>query len=385
MSRPRTLLGTSGKTTMVGQVYADGRWVTAPAGTKPTRWRARAKHRDTDGVLRDVERFDTTKGKAETKLRVALTERTTPRKGSGTLRADMSVTDAGALWLAQVQRPDSGLSANTQRQYRDAFARHVEHSTIAGLSLREANRVPVLRGYLQHVADQHGTGSAKTARSVVSGVIGLAVGDGVLDANAMRDVRPARGKGKATERDPDRAFTRAERDHVLAVADSHGPSQHADVADLAWFMAGTGCRVSEALGQRWADIDLQAGTAFIRGTKTEHSQRLLSLPSWLVERLSARAENRGTDGYVFPSPGLLSPTEPRDRRNVARVLRALFIEAGYPWATGHTFRRTVASLLDEAGQPIVLAANYLGHADPAMTARVYLGRRGSTAAAAGVL
>ena len=52
---------------------------------------------------------------------------------------------------------------------------------------------------------------------------------------------------------------------------------------------------------------------------------------------------------------------------------------------GHTFRRTVATLLDEAGLPIALAANQLGHADPAMTARVYLGRRGSTAAAGAVL
>jgi len=55
------------------------------------------------------------------------------------------------------------------------------------------------------------------------------------------------------------------------------------------------------------------------------------------------------------------------------------------WATPHTFRRTVATLLDEAGLPIALAANQLGHSDPAMTARVYLGRKASTAAAAAVL
>lgn len=40
----------------------------------------------------------------------------------------------------------------------------------------------------------------------------------------------------------------------------------------------------------------------------------------------------------------------------------------------HTFRRTVASLLHEAGVPIVRIADQLGHADPAMTSRVYLGR-----------
>jgi integrase len=48
--------------------------------------------------------------------------------------------------------------------------------------------------------------------------------------------------------------------------------------------------------------------------------------------------------------------------------------AGMSWAVPHTFRRTVASLLHEAGVPIVRIADQLGHADPAMTARVYLGR-----------
>jgi len=33
--------------------------------------------------------------------------------------------------------------------------------------------------------------------------------------------------------------------------------------------AGTGCRISEARGQRWADVDLTAREVLIRGTKTE--------------------------------------------------------------------------------------------------------------------
>ena len=88
---------------------------------------------------------------------------------------------------------------------------------------------------------------------------------------------------------------------------------------------------------------------------------------------------------MFASPGTADPLGQRDRRNVARVIRQVLDDAGLPWATPHTFRRTVATLLDEAGLPIVLAANQLGHSDPAMTARVYLGRQGSTAAAAVVL
>ncbi|TFV44888.1 hypothetical protein E4P43_18235 [Blastococcus sp. TF02A-35] len=54
--------------------------------------------------------------------------------------------------------------------------------------------------------------------------------------------------------------------------------------------------------------------------------------------------------------------------------RCYFRGLGYPWATPHTLRRTVVALLHAAGVPLVTIADQLGHADLAMTARVYLGR-----------
>jgi hypothetical protein len=72
MARPRAPRGFAGQMKTVAQVQEDGRWVRAAAGTKPQRWRARVKFRDRDGQLRDVERFASTKGRAETKLREAL-------------------------------------------------------------------------------------------------------------------------------------------------------------------------------------------------------------------------------------------------------------------------------------------------------------------------
>jgi integrase len=386
MARPRTALGTAGNIRVVAQVQTDqGRWVIAPSGVKPQRWRARTRFRDSDGTLREVERFAPTKSRAEAKLKAELAERAAPAKGD-LLRADMALVEAGEAWLSQVERPDSNLSDNTRRQYGDAFNRYVRGSRITGLTLREANRVSVLEKYLQGVADEHGTGAAKTARSVVSNIIGLAVRYKVLDHNAMRDVRPAKAVVvRPTQRDTTKALTRDERQRVLDVAADHPAAIATDVADLVWFMAGTGVRISEALGQRWADVDLETGTVFVRGTKSHASQRLLSLPAWLAERLAQRAQSVSTSGLLFPSPGTDDSGKVRDRRNVARVIRQVLDEAGFPWATPHTFRRTVATLLDEAGLPIALAANQLGHSDPSMTARVYLGRKGSTAAAAAVL
>ena len=78
---------------------------------------------------------------------------------------------------------------------------------------------------------------------------------------------------------------------------------------------------------------------------------------------------------MFAAPALLNGIEQKwDQGNSNAAIRQVLDGAGYSWAVPHTFRRTVASLLHEAGVPIVRIADQLGHSDPAMTARVYLGR-----------
>ncbi|MGE3272956.1 MAG: tyrosine-type recombinase/integrase [Chloroflexota bacterium] len=208
----------------------------------------------------------------------------------------------------------------------------------------------------------------------------------VLEFNACRDVRPAKSDNpKAAVRDTNRALTRAERDHFLEVLRNDDRAALLDIVDLGHFMAGTGVRISEALGQQWGGIDLEAGTVRVRGTKTSASDRTIHMPAWLVDRLQDRADVIAPRGLLFPSPRVTDNGKVRDRRNVARELRRTLDLAGLEWATPHTLRRTVATDIDAAGLPIALAANVLGHADPSMTARVYLGRKGSTAAAAAVL
>ena len=78
---------------------------------------------------------------------------------------------------------------------------------------------------------------------------------------------------------------------------------------------------------------------------------------------------------MFASPAYLDEPEiPWDQSNSSGAVRDALDAAGLNWAIPHTFRRTVASLLDQAGAPIARIADQLGHADVSMTARVYLGR-----------
>jgi integrase len=74
------------------------------------------------------------------------------------------------------------------------------------------------------------------------------------------------------------------------------------------FLAGTGARIDEARRVRWQDINLERGRVYLRGTKSETSDRWLNLPDWLVEQLAARAADCGAEGYVFAAPASATPS-----------------------------------------------------------------------------
>ncbi|MCW2815324.1 MAG: uncharacterized protein JWN84_2779 [Nocardioides sp.] len=368
--------------------------MTAPPGEKAQRWKARTKFRDSDGVVRDVTKFGATRAKAETALKVALIDRQAPVAADG-LRADMTLEAAGEWWLQRIERPGGKLSDNTLLQYRGSFERLVRGSNVAGLTLREVNRVPVLERYLQDIADRHGRGSAKTARSIVSSILTLGVRHDVLDGNRMRDVENPTVQSRPAARDADRAFTVVELAHVLAVTREHPLARDFDLSDLVHFLAGTGARHSEALAVAWDDVRLfdaagealETGEVHLRGTKTAGADRRVPMPQWLTTCLRERAKRHGTEGLMFHTPGRWDTAgrdTVRDRRNVSRHLRRILDDAGMPWATANTFRRTVGDLVTKNLNGIE-AANVLGHARPSMTYDRYSDRRQPAVGASVVL
>jgi integrase len=85
---------------------------------------------------------------------------------------------------------------------------------------------------------------------------------------------------------------------------------------------------------------------------------------------------------VFPAPlvgGL------RDPNNTLKMMRQAFKHAGFAGVTSHYFRKTVATLMDDAGLSARAAADQLGHAKPSLTADIYMGRRKCATGAAEVL
>ena len=66
-------------------------------------------------------------------------------------------------------------------------------------------------------------------------------------------------------------------------------------------------------------------------------------------------------------------------------LRVVFAAAGYGWVTSHVYRKTVATLMDEAGLSARKAADQLGHAKVSMTQDRYFGRKTARTGAAPLL
>jgi integrase len=387
-------VGEWGSIALTGQLQSeDGkRYVAAPAGArKVDRWRARAKYRGADGRLRDVERYAETKARAKRVLEKALREQVAP-VNAGELGPGTTVKAAAAAWQRDI-RAQGNRAPSTLDAYDGALARFVigtdDHpGPLANLTLREVS-VGRLDAALRAIVDAHGSGSAKMARTVYNGILSLAVRHGALATNPMRDVSPVRRHlARASERDTKRALTRSERDTLVEYARTDDFAQTHDLADLIAFLAGTGARIGEACALTWPSLDLDAGTARIEATlvravgqgvaiqqqtKTDAGVRTIGLPEWLVARLRARKASVGVNPWqvVFASPdGHL-----RDRRNTSRHLRAVFDAAGFPWATAHTLRKTVATLLDEDGLSAREIANQLGHARPSLTQDVYMDRR----------
>jgi integrase len=156
-------------------------------------------------------------------------------------------------------------------------------------------------------------------------------------------------------------------------------------------MLATGLRLGEALGVTWADVDLTAGTVAVQRTiiraqgrglvakrvKSPASRRGLMVPSWCVELLRARRVRLGAfDGPVFPD----ALGGWRDRSNVGKAFRRVREGSDFDWVKTHTYRKTVATLLDGSGASARMIADQLGHSRVSMTQDVYLGRRAANAA-----
>ena len=371
MARPPLPLGTWGDI----RVYPASR---DEDGT-PTGYRARTLYRGHDGSVREITRLGPSKVKATGRLKEALNE-----LGSQSSQDDLRSTDrfakALAFWYERLADlvNDGRRSPGSLDTYRRVTNKHILPA-FGELRLAEIS-TPLVDRFLRRVKSKTGAPTARTCRSILSGVLGLSVRYGAISHNPVREVETIESRPR---KEP-RALADGEPAELLAMLRQDAKAVERDLPDLVCFMLATGVRIGEALAVLWSEVDLDAelvhitstilrvkGVGLVRKpTKSRSGKRVLLLPSWAVEALRQRGPGR-SDEVLFPhscGDGF------RDPYNTLRAIReARGVEWG--WVTSHVFRKTAATALDDAGLSARVAADQLGHSRPSLTQDVYFARR----------
>jgi integrase len=316
-------------------------------------------------------------------LKAALVDREQSAGGAGLTR-NAKVLDLSTAWLLDVEASD--LARSTKARYA-AIVRQFVNPGVGQLRLRELT-VPAVDRFLRVIVEKHGASTAKGARSVMSGMVGMALRHGAMTTNPTRDVAPISVPKKIV-----RALTPEETEQLVKKIRTDKEAKRLDLVDLVEFMLGTGVRIGEACALRVPQVDLEGGTVEISATvtdfgieerpKTKAGWRVIAVPPNVVAilRRRMRTTKLRTDVTIFPSPiGRV-----RDSSNTAADLRRALDGAGFGWVSSHTFRKTVATRLDDAGLSARQIADHLGHAQPSMTMDVYMGRKVASSDAARVL
>ena len=157
--------------------------------------------------------------------------------------------------------------------------------------------------------------------------------------------------------------TEDERQRFLAAARACPDTR---IGTLAATLVYTGCRISEALAARLADIDLEHRTIRFRTLKRRHETwREVPLPDThvreleLVHRLRARQGTRQATDYLWPIGRSTAS------RHIATLMKAAGI-AG-PQACPKGLRHGYAVAAITAGVPESTIADVLGHANTTTT------------------
>jgi len=150
------------------------------------------------------------------------------------------------------------------------------------------------------------------------------------------------------------AFTAAEAVNMWTMAKDYGDCQLADLIALASY---TGARIEELCSLELRDISTESFT--IRDAKTEAGNREVPIHSALVPLID-RLKVQSKDGYLLSG---LTFNKFGDRSNaIGKRFGRLKTSAGYDKSlVFHSFRKTLITLLEQAGIPENFCCDIVGH------------------------
>jgi integrase len=354
----------------------------SPAGDG--RWKLRLDAgRDATGARRQRQvTFRGTKKAAQTKLRNLC-----DAAEGGTLVAASRLT-LGAWLLEWIEAAKPQLRPNSYARYKGIIDKNISKASIAAIPLQKV-RPTHLEAYYAG-----GTVSASTMalhHTVLHRALRKAVRDKLISTNPAIDLecKPRRSHSRGDARQ--HAWTTSEARVFLRAATDAG-TQPAAFYTLA---LDSGMRKGELCGLRWEDVELEAGkvrvvhqllsasltdageavfgptkTGKVR-TITVGANTVALLREWRKaqrEEKMAHRDNYHDLGLVFTKvDGTPMQINNFGQREYAALIRAASVRP----IKFHGLRHTCATLLLQAGTPIHVVSERLGHAKVSMTMEVY--------------
>lgn len=338
------------------------------------RWEARL-------TLADGKRksfYGKTRKEVAAKLRDALADQA---RGLTIAPEKLTVAQYLEQWLADIaQRVDPSTHIKYSLHVRQYLSPGLGKTLLARLSAQDVQRL------YTDLASHLSPTTIRLTHTTLHGVLDQALRLGLVQQNVSERVTLPR-----LQKHEMQPLSEAEANQFLEACAGH--------SDEALFVLAvtTGMRQGELLGLRWQDVDLDKGELTVvmalqeyRGDarrksfrlaapKTARSRRKIALsktvalPALRAHRRRQR-EGRLVIGPDWQDQGLVFPDgfgEIRMPQTVYYQFKKLLKRAGLPDIRFHDLRHTAATILLLRGVNVKLVSEMLGHADIALTLRVY--------------
>lgn len=262
-------------------------------------------------------------------------------KKAGTIVSDVGRIKRHIIPLIGNRRVKDLVKADIAKVLKDVMA----GKTAVTVKTKKLRGKSIVRG---------GVGTATRTVGLLGGILSYAMEAGIITSN------PAHGIRKPKDNVRGRRLTEAEyRTLGEMLRKAAENEKYATTVEIIRQIALTGCRRSEMINLKWAEVDTDSSCLRLADSKEGASVRPIGLP--VVEYLEAWHE-KATGTYVFPGQG-----EDNAFGSFPNHWRQIFRDSPLADVTAHVLRHSFASIANDLGFTEVTIAALVGHSKGSVT------------------
>lgn len=321
-----------------------------------------------------------------------------------TTSAKMTTNQLIEMYLAT----KTTLALRTIGNYRNMYNTNIKESTLGKMRICDVKKSDVLKLYAYYYNEKGFVATTlQLYQNLLYPAFQLAVDDGLIRVNPCKNcmkeyVRGSMGSSRnALSKEEQQAFIEYIRKNNAYIM----------YYPIIMFMLGTGCRIGEALGMTWDNIDFEkkcvtvdhqiiydykdGKNRFYATTPKTKKSRVIPIQEGLLKIMIAHKQKTfllstnsgfevdGYSGFIFinskgnlPTPGSVDRTlrTIRDNYNKVEVENAAYEERDevlLPNISAHILRHTFCTRLAELKLDVKVLQELMGHANIGITMQVY--------------